>query len=124
MDDNSLGFFYRARMKIAKNAALIVIDVQKAFDDPRMGKRNNPQAERNIARLLEAWRATGRPIFHVRHDSVEPGSMLGPGKPGNEIKPDAQPREGEPVIGKHVNSAFIGTDLEQRLRSAGQDSVV
>lgn len=111
-------------MKIAKNAALIVIDVQKAFDDPRMGKRNNLSAENNIARLLEAWRASGRPIYHVRHDSVERGSLLGPGLPGNEIKPEAQPRAGEPVLGKHVNSAFIGTDLEKRLRDAGQDCVV
>jgi len=111
-------------MKIDNNAALIVIDVQKAFDDPRMGKRNNPLAEKNIARLLEAWRASGRPILHVRHDSVEPQSILRPGEPGNEIKPEAQPRQGEPVIGKHVNSAFIGTGLEQRLREAGQDTVV
>jgi nicotinamidase-related amidase len=111
-------------MKIAANTALILIDVQKAFDDARMGKRNNPAAEKNIARLLEAWRASGRPVIHVRHDSVEPGSLLGPGLPGNEIKPEAQPRAGEPVLGKHVNSAFIGTDLEQRLRGAGQESVV
>jgi nicotinamidase-related amidase len=111
-------------MTIAKNAALIVIDVQKGFDDARMGKRNNPSAEKNIARLLDVWRASGRPIIHVRHDSVEPGSSLGAGQPGNQIKAEAQPREGEPVLGKHVNSAFIGTDLEQRLRSAGQDTVV
>jgi nicotinamidase-related amidase len=111
-------------MKIDKNSVLILIDVQKGFDDPRMGKRNNPSAEKNIARLLEVWRATGRPIIHVRHDSVEPGSVLRPGEPGNELKPEAQPCEGEPVFGKHVNSAFIGTDLEQRLRSAGQDNLV
>lgn len=111
-------------MKIPKNAVLIVIDVQKAFDDPRMGRRNNPHAEENIARLLEAWRASGRPVIHVRHDSVEPGSILRPGQPGNAIKIEAQPLEGEPVLGKRVNSAFIGTDLEQRLRSAGQETVV
>jgi nicotinamidase-related amidase len=111
-------------MKIENNAALILIDVQKAFDDPRMGKRNNPRAEANIARLLAAWRDSGRPIIHVRHDSVEPQSMLRPGQPGNEIKAEATPRDGEPVIGKHVNSAFIGTDLEQRLRNAKQNSVV
>ena len=111
-------------MKIAKNAALILIDVQKGFDDPRMGKRNNPGAEKNIARLLEEWRSTGRPIIHVRHDSVEPGSVLRPENPGNQIKPEAQPKDGEPVLGKHVNSAFIGTDLEQRLRNAGHDTVV
>lgn len=113
-----------AGMMLDKNAALIVIDVQKGFDDPRMGHRNNPSCEKNIARLLEAWRASGRPIIHVRHDSVEPKSVLRPDQPGNALKPEAQPRNGEPLLSKHVNSAFIGTDLEQRLRSAGQDTVV
>ena len=111
-------------MKLEKKAVLILIDVQQAFDDPRMGKRNNPAAEKNITRLLDAWRASGRPIIHVRHDSVEPQSILRPGEPGNQIKPEARPLPDEPVIGKHVNSAFIGTDLEQRLRGAGQDSLV
>src|SRR4051794_10438659 len=56
--------WYFRVMNIDKNAALILIDVQKGFDDPRMGKRNNPQAEANIARLLAAGRDSGRPIIH------------------------------------------------------------
>jgi len=105
-------------------AALIVIDLQKAIDHPSWGERNNPDAEKNIARLLEAWRATARPIYHVAHDSVEPASHYRPGQIGNEFKPEAQPLSGEVVIRKKTNSAFIGTDLESRLRSAGQSIVV
>jgi nicotinamidase-related amidase len=105
-------------------AALVVIDVQQAFDDPRWGRRNNPQAEANVARLLAAWRRTGRPVVHVKHDSREPASLLRPGEPGNAIKPEAAPLPGEPLLHKHVNSAFIGTDLEARLRAAGADTVV
>jgi nicotinamidase-related amidase len=111
-------------LTIADNAALILIDVQNGFDDPRFGKRSNPDAEANIAALLAAWRETGRPIYHVRHDSVLPGSPLRPGQAGNAIKPEAAPQGDEPVIGKTVNSAFIGTDLEDRLRAAGIDDVV
>lgn len=106
---------------------LMVIDVQRAIDDPkwtRHGPRNNPEAERNIERLLEAWRVRGLPIFHVRHDSVEPGSPYRPGQPGHEFKPEAMPGPGETLIVKQTNSAFIGTDLEQRLRAGGHRTLV
>src|SRR5262245_14007435 len=106
------------------NAALIVIDVQRAIDHPSWGVRNNPQAEANIAALLKAWRATRRPIYHVRHDSVEPQSTYRPGQPGHDFKPEAQPLAGETIIAKRTNSAFIGTDLEARLRAANQQVVV
>jgi nicotinamidase-related amidase len=106
------------------NAALIIVDVQGGFDDPVWGPRNNPQAEENIARLLAAWRRTGRPIFHVQHLSTEPNSPLRPDQPGCEIKEIAKPLPGEPLIQKRVHSAFIGTDLEARLRQAGLDTLV
>lgn len=110
--------------EIAPNTALIIVDVQEGFDNPAWGARNNPQAEDNIARLLAAWRRTGRPVFHIQHLSVEPNSPLRPGQPGSAIKASVQPQGSEPVITKHVNSAFIGTDLEARLRAAGINSVV
>ena len=107
-----------------ENAALVVVDVQKGMDAPFLGNRNNPGAEREIARLLEAWREAELPVFHVRHLSREAGSPLKAGTPGSEIKEEARPLPGEPVIEKSVNSAFIGTDLEARLRERGLDSLV
>ena len=105
-------------------AALLIIDVQHAIDHPSWGQRNNPQAESNIAALLASWRARGLPIYHIRHDSAEPQSHYRPGQPANEFKPDALPLPGETIIAKRTNSAFIGTDLEQRLLSASQLTVV
>jgi nicotinamidase-related amidase len=105
-------------------SALIVIDVQKGFDEPYWGPRNNPQAEHNIAQLLSHARANKLPIFHIKHNSRSPRSPLHPDNPGNAFKDIVTPRNGEPVIGKDVNSAFIGTDLEAQLRAAGIDSVI
>ncbi len=110
--------------RLPHSAALLVIDVQHAIDHPSWGERNNPQAEGNIAALLAAWRGSGRPIYHVRHDSTEPQSHYRPGQPGHEFKQEAMPLVGETVVGKRTNSAFIGTDLEWRLRSGGQTVLV
>ncbi len=106
------------------NTALVLIDVQAGFADPVWGPRNNPEAEANIGRLLEAWRAARRPIYHVQHMSTEPASPLRPGQPGNGFMPEAQPAPGEPVIQKQVNSAFIGTDLDAQLRGDGIKNLV
>ncbi|HJU75757.1 MAG TPA: cysteine hydrolase family protein [Gemmatimonadaceae bacterium] len=111
-------------MNLSAATALLVVDVQQGLDDPRYGVRNNPEAEQRIADLLAAWRASGRPIVHAQHASLDPQSPLREDRPGNAIKPEARPREGEPVFRKHVNSAFIGTELEAHLRANGIESLV
>jgi len=77
-----------------------------------------------VARLLVAWRERRLPIVHIRHDSTEPDSTYRPGQIGNEFKPEATPLEGEVVLVKHTNSAFIGTTLEAMLRSNGHMTLV
>jgi nicotinamidase-related amidase len=111
-------------MSLPRATALIVIDVQAGFDHPKWGKRNNPNAEENVAKLLAAWRESERPIFHIQHLSTEEDSPLQPGRPGVEIKEIVKPLWHEPVITKRVNSAFIGTDLEARLRQRMVKTVV
>jgi nicotinamidase-related amidase len=106
------------------NAALIVIDLQKAIDHPSWGERNNHDAEKNVAALLHAWRVSKRPIYHIRHDSTDPASHYRPGQAGNEFKPECKPLDGESVIAKRTNSAFIGTNLESKLRSLQQNLLV
>jgi len=109
---------------LSPRAALLLIDIQQGLDEPSLGARNNPDAEKRIADLLAAWRAASRPVIHVQHMSLEPQSPLREGLPGNAIKAEAKPIAGEPVFRKNVNSAFIGTDLEKHLRANGIDSLV
>jgi nicotinamidase-related amidase len=101
------------------NSALIVIDVQKGLAEPTLGERNNPGAEANMARLLAAWRQRHWPVIHVRHCSLEADSPLRPELPGNAYKDEVAPLAGEKEFTKTVNSAFIGTGLEQYLRDNG-----
>ncbi|MEJ7707575.1 MAG: isochorismatase family protein [Nocardioidaceae bacterium] len=100
------------------DTALVVVDVQQGFDDVGYwGPRNNPGCEGNIAALLAAWRARGRPVVFVRHDSTDSASPLRPGQPGNDLKPLVT---GEPnlLVTKEVNSCFHGQpDLDAWLRA-------
>jgi nicotinamidase-related amidase len=100
--------------------ALVVVDVQQAFDDAAYwGKRNNPACEDNIAGLIAAWRAASRPVVVVRHDSVGPASPLHPDHPGNALQPIV-PGEPDLLVTKQVNSAFHGDpDLAGWLRGRG-----
>lgn len=111
-------------MRVPLSAALVLVDLQRAIDDPSWGVRNHPDAETIGAGLLEAWRQSGRTVFHVKHDSVEPQSTYRPGQPGNEFKPEFEPRAGERVIAKHTGSAFAGTELQVLLDAGGHRLLV
>ena len=111
-------------MPEADGAVLLLIDLQRAIDHPDWGERNNPDAEANVAALLAHWRGRGWPVWHVRHDSTEPGSHYRPGQPGHTFRTGQEPLPGEPVFAKQVNSAFVGTDLERQLREGGHDRLV
>lgn len=106
------------------NPALLVIDVQKGLADPALGERNNADAETNMASLLAAWRERRWPVVHIRHCSVEADSPLRPELAGNAYKDEVLPLPNETEFTKTVNSAFIGTGLEQHLRDNGISRLV
>jgi len=105
-------------------AVLLPIDMQRGFDTGLWPRRWNAQSDANGLALLKRWREAGRPIIHVRHDSVIEGSTLNPDHPGNQLRPDFEPIDGEQLVSKSVNSAFIGTDLDLRLRRLDARHVV
>lgn len=85
---------------LSSGTALIVIDVQRAFDESEAAgkRRNNPHAVARIADLLKAFRAGNAPIFHVRHEGTRPNSSFLPGGAGYEVKDEAREMDGEPVL--------------------------
>ena len=106
------------------NTALILVDVQQGLSEERFGPRSSGDVEGNLLRLLAAWRKRDMPIFHVQHSSVEPDSPLRSERSGFAFKAGFEPKNDEPHLVKHVNSGFIGTDLEARLHSADIKTVV
>jgi nicotinamidase-related amidase len=103
---------------------LLLIDCQKGFKDSQWGERNNPSFEMNAKSLLQHWRNSKRQIIHVRHSSKEHNSPLAPQEPGFAYFDWALPQNGEAEFVKSVNSCFIGTGLEQFLKSKGVQKLV
>src|SRR4029453_10600821 len=126
-------------MDFDHTGALIVSDVQRGFDAPVWGDRDNPDAEANIGRLVSAWSDAARPIVLVRHDDSDfPGSPLAadapgfalkpigarppppPAAPGSALKPIVAHAPHDLFVTKTVNSAFYGDpDLHAWLSERG-----
>jgi nicotinamidase-related amidase len=93
--------------------------MQQGMSSAAAGPRNNPQAEHNIAALLDAWRNANAPLVHVRHMSRTAGSLFWPGQPGAEFQQRLAPLPTEHVVEKNVPDALINTGLERWLRVRG-----
>ena len=92
---------------------LIIIDVQNDyFKGGSMELVGMDNAAKNCQLLLENFRATGFPVFHVQHFSTQEGAAFFiPNTTGSEIHERVKPKEDEVVIVKKYPSAFRETDL-------------
>lgn len=120
-----------------RKCALLVIDMQKFFLDPRSpsftcgGLAILPL----LQRLIKTFRQADRPVIYTRHvhhpDHIDSGimgwwweGMCIEGTPESEIHGDLAPRPNEKVILKHRYSAFYNTDLETVLRCLAIEDLV
>ncbi len=106
--------------------ALIVIDMQRGFDDLDFwGATANPECENNVSALIDAWSAADESIVVVRHDSTGAGSPLHPGNPGNALVDPVAAADAALFVSKSVNSAFYGDpDLHAWLSAQGIGELV
>ncbi|ORE98165.1 Isochorismatase hydrolase [Aurantimonas sp. 22II-16-19i] len=135
--------------------ALIVIDMQRDFLEPGgFGESLGNDVARlqaivpATARLIEGFRAAGRPVIHTREchrpdlsdcppaklargapgsrigDEGPMGRILVAGEPGAEIVPELFPAEDELVIDKPGKGAFYATDLSAHLEALGVAQLV
>ncbi|MDR2308465.1 MAG: cysteine hydrolase [Paucimonas sp.] len=108
----------------APNAALLIIDMQAGINHPRLGRRNNPEAEQRLGELLAAWRLWQHPVIHVRHVSRDPASVFWPGQSGCAFQPAFSPQVNEALFDKHVPDAFAHSGLERWLHVRGIEQLV
>jgi nicotinamidase-related amidase len=108
--------------------AIVTIDIQMDyFPGGKFPLYRARSAARNAAFVLVEGRRRGLPIFHIKHEGLDPtGAFLVRGTPGTELHPAlALPADGsEAIIVKHRPDSFLETDLEARLRAATVDRVV
>lgn len=113
-------------IRISPNAALIVIDVQQTFDDNvYWGKRDNPDAEKNIHRLVDHWQNRGLPLVMVTHTSTRLESTFHPDKTSSQLKSFLADIRPTLTVTKTVNSSFLGSpNLADWLTANGINQVV
>ena len=123
---NTLIDINKMNLMKADRPALILVDIQKGFENVAYwgGQRNNPDVELRASELLQIWRDIGLPVFHVQHCSTTLTSPLHETNAGNQFSDLVTPIDGEPIIKKNVNSAFIGTNLQGQLDKAGITTLI
>jgi nicotinamidase-related amidase len=96
---------------------LLIVDIQRDyFPGGRFPLVGPEPAAEAAASVLRAFRESGDPVIHVRHESEPDAPFMRPGTPGVEIHPLVAPDGGEPVITKHAPNSFLDTPLLERLR--------
>lgn len=100
-------------------SALLVIDAQDSFkaSPSRWAGRDNPAFERNVAALVDAYRAAGLPVVFFLHTDADAGFT--PDSPLFKLMDFLRPRAGEPVWVKTTRSCFASTPLQHHLLRSG-----
>ncbi|KII00532.1 isochorismatase [Streptomonospora alba] len=117
-------------------AVLLIHDMQHYFLRPyRTGAQPLDGALANIAALGERARAAGVPVVYTakpgdmppEHRGLE-GDFWGAGMRAvpeqSDIAAALRPQEGDVLVTKRRYSAFVGTDLAERLERMGRDQLL
>jgi nicotinamidase-related amidase len=126
------------RVGFGRRPAVIVIDLAKAWTDPKLLIGTNLDSVVAQTRMvLDAARAAGLPIFYtvVGYTSDDPPVPSEGKKPGNrgalalqtdatELDPRLGRRPHEKLIVKKYASCFKGTDLQEMLSALGVDTLI
>lgn len=97
--------------------ALLVVDVQDSFkvDAARWAERNNPEFERNVTALIDAFEQHEQAIFYILHQDEDDGFR--PSDEAARLSDFLSPREHDLTLTKNTRGSFASTDLDARLKA-------
>ena len=104
-------------------SVLILVDAQNTYRSGVMELDGIEPALDECARLLGRARALKVPVIHIQHDAG-PGSPYDISAEIGAIADKLAPAEGEAVVVKNYPNAFVGTDLDARLKALGANQLV
>ncbi len=105
--------------------ALVLVDIQRDyFPGGKMPLHEPEAAAAKAGEVLEAFRAAGDPVVHVKHLTPPGGGFLEEDTDGIDHMEPVTPNDGEAVVEKRHPNSFLETDLEARLRAEGVEEVV
>jgi nicotinamidase-related amidase len=127
----------RQLLGLGEHPALVLVDVIKGFTDPVCPLGSEADSVVDACRtLLETFRKKRLPVFfttvvyqdesqaRVFRQRLPALNVLEPDSEWVKIDPRIAPVKGEAVIEKQWASGFFDTDLAQRLKDEGADSIV
>lgn len=127
----------RRAQQLGRRPALVLVDMIEGFTNPECALGSEAgSVVAACATLLDAFRARELPVYfttvvyqredqaRVFRDRVPALNVLTPDSHWVKVDERLRPGPGEPVIEKHWASGFFGTDLAERLRADGVDSLV
>ena len=121
---------------VSAKTALVVIDLQQGIVNRQTMPYSSEEVVTNAAKLADACRKKGMPVFLVRvkssldgKDSLHPitdNQVPKMNLPDDwaEIVPQLGPRPEDFVITKHQWGAFYGTELDLELRRRGVETII
>nr|MBL8455741.1 cysteine hydrolase [Zoogloeaceae bacterium] len=105
------------------DSALVIVDAQNTYREGIMQLTGVEPALEQCATLLARARALKIPVLHIQHDAG-PGTPYDVSAEIGAIADKVAPADGEPVVVKNYPNAFVGTDLDARLKDTGVKNLV
>jgi nicotinamidase-related amidase len=103
---------------------LLVIDFQNEYFSGRMPIPDGEKALANAKRLIDRADTDGTRVYHVQHVTPTGSPVFAEDSAMSKFHSDIQPAANHTVVRKSSVSVFPSTDLDQRLKQAGIDTLV